>query len=182
MANYRDSQKISFSKMEENRFRQLFNDWAKSIKGYNRNRLGDQLKIVEVWDTPIYRGLLKTQYDNRTLNNTYERIRGRSFPPRTITSASQIDRWASASYPTTYTNNENKFCIKGSQYIDGCHTCHATGKVTCEKCSGSGTILVSCKEKQVCTKCGGRGGDYVTHRKLEYYYTSEGLTARDFPH
>ncbi|MBE6335331.1 MAG: hypothetical protein E7066_01435, partial [Lentimicrobiaceae bacterium] len=175
MANYRDSQKISFSKSEENRFRQLFNDWAKSIKGYNRNRLGDQLKIVEVWDTPIYRGLLKTQYDNRTLNNTYERIRGRSFPPRTITSESQIDRWASASYPTTFTNNENKFCIKGSQYIDGCHTCHATGKVTCGKCSGSGTIRVACTAKQVCTKCGGRGGVYVTNRELEYYNTSEGL-------
>lgn len=178
MANYRDSQKINFSKAEESRFRQLFNDWAKSIEGYNRNRLGDQLKIVEVWDTPIYRGLLKTQYDNRTLENTYERIRGRSFPLRTITSASQIDRWASASYPTTFTNNENKFCIKGSQYIDGCHTCHATGKVTCSRCDGKGTILVSCKEKQVCTKCGGRGGDYVTHRKLEYYNTSEGVKSR----
>ena len=178
MANYRDSQKISFSKSEENRFRQLFNDWAKSIEGYNRNRLGDQLKIVEVWDTPIYRGLLKTQYDNRTLNNTYERIRGRSFPPRTITSESQIDRWASASYPTTFTSQENRICIKGSQYIDGCHTCHATGKVTCEKCSGSGTIRVACTAKEVCTKCGGRGGVYVTNRELEYYNTSEGLKSR----
>ena len=178
MANYRDSQKINFSKSEENRFRQLFNDWAKSIEGYNRNRLGDQLKIVEVWDTPIYRGLLKTQYDNRTLNNTYERIRGRSFPPRTITSESQIDRWASASYPTTFTSQENRICIKGSQYIDGCHTCHATGKVTCEKCSGSGTIRVACTAKEVCTKCGGRGGVYVTNRELEYYNTSEGLKSR----
>ena len=178
MANYRDSQKISFSKSEENRFRQLFNDWAKSIEGYNRNRLGDQLKIVEVWDTPIYRGLLKTQYDNRTLNNTYERIRGRSFPPRTITSESQIDRWASASYPATFTSQENRICIKGSQYIDGCHTCHATGKVTCEKCSGSGTIRVACTAKEVCTKCGGRGGVYVTNRELEYYNTSEGLKSR----
>ena len=52
MANYRDSKKISFSKVEENRFRQLFNDWAKSIEGYNRNNLGNQLKIVEVWDIP----------------------------------------------------------------------------------------------------------------------------------
>ena len=71
MANYRDSKKISFSQAEENRFRQLFNDWAKSIEGFNRNNLGKQLKIVEVWDTPIYRGLLKTQYDNRTLKQTY---------------------------------------------------------------------------------------------------------------
>ena len=178
MANYRDSQKISFSKMEENRFRQLFNDWAKSIKGYNRNRLGDQLKIVEVWDTPIYRGLLKTQYDNRTLNNTYERIRGRSIPPRTITSESQIDRWASAPYPTTFTNNENKFCIKGSQYIDGCHTCHATGKVTCGKCEGKGTIRVACTVKQPCPKCNGKGGYYVTRRVSESYNTSEGLKYR----
>lgn len=86
MANYRDSQKINFSKAEENRFRQLFNDWVKSIEGYNRNRLGDQLKIVEIYDTPIYRGLIKTQYDSRTLENTYERVNERTFPPRTITS------------------------------------------------------------------------------------------------
>ena len=75
MANYRDSQKINFSKAEENRFRQLFNDWAKSIEGYNRNRLGDQLKIVEVWDSPIYRGLLKTQYDSRTLSYVFSSVR-----------------------------------------------------------------------------------------------------------
>ena len=178
MANYRDSQKINFSKAEENRFRQLFNDWAKSIEGYNRNRLGDQLKIVEIYDTPIYRGLIKTQYDSRTLENTYERVNERTFPPRTITSESQINRWTSANYPTTFTSQENRICIKGSHYIDGCHTCHATGKVTCGKCSGSGTIRVACTVKQPCPKCGGKGSVYVTNRVLEHYNTSEGLKYR----
>lgn len=178
MADYRYSQKINFSKSEENRFRQLFNDWAKSIKGYNRNNLGDQLKIVEVWDSPIYRGLLKTQYDNRTLENTYERVRSRSFPPRTITSESQIDRWASASYPTTFTSEEKSYYIKGSQYITGCHTCNTTGKVTCSKCGGGGTIRVACTVKQPCPKCNGKGGYYVTNRVLEHYNTSEGLKSR----
>ncbi len=178
MANYRDAKKISFSQAEENRFRQLFNDWASSIKGYNRNKLGNQLKIVEVWDTPIYRGLLKTQYDNRTLKQTYERIGGRTFPPRTISTESQINRWSLASPPKDFTNNEKSYLVPGSQYIDGCHTCHATGKVNCGRCGGKGTITVPYTVKQPCTKCGGRGQVQVTNRELEQYNTSEGLKAR----
>jgi len=181
MANYRDSQKISFSKTEENRFRQLFNDWAKSIKGYNRNRLGEQLKIVEVWDTPIYRGLLKTQYDSRTLENTYERVGGRKFPPKTISSESQINRWSFNIYPNSFANNDKSFPVPGSQYITACHTCSATGKVTCNKCGGKGTIERAVKYTKTCETCGGGGklydGTYTT-QELEYYNSPEGVKTR----
>ena len=181
MANYRDSQKISFSKTEEKRFRQLFNDWAKSIKGYNRNRLGEQLKIVEVWDTPIYRGLLKTQYDSRTLENTYERIGGRKFPPKTISSESQINRWSFNIYPNSFANNDKSFPVPGSQYITACHTCSATGKVTCNKCGGKGTIERAVKYTKTCETCGGGGklydGTYTT-QELEYYNSPEGVKTR----
>ena len=74
MANYKNAQKINFAELEEKRFRTLFNKWGASIEGYNRNDLGDKLKIVEVWDSPLYRGILKTQYDQRLLEDTYERI------------------------------------------------------------------------------------------------------------
>ena len=47
MANYRNTEKITFSQQEEKRFRQLFNQWAASVEGYNRNKLGDELKIVQ---------------------------------------------------------------------------------------------------------------------------------------
>ena len=80
MANYRQAQQGKFSKDEEKRFRELFNKWGASVEGYNRKRLGNELRIVEVWDSPIYRGELKTQYDRRILKDDYERINGRSFP------------------------------------------------------------------------------------------------------
>ena len=63
MANYIDAQRTTFSKEEELRFRKLFNQWAASISGYNRNNLGNELKIVEVYNSPIYRCSITTQYE-----------------------------------------------------------------------------------------------------------------------
>ena len=56
MANYTQAHQSRFSKEEEKRFRELFNKWGASVEGYNRKTLGDELNIVEVWNSPIYRG------------------------------------------------------------------------------------------------------------------------------
>lgn len=166
MANYKDSQKISFSKEEERRFRQLFNKWGTSIKGYDKNHLGDELKIIEVWDTPLYRGYVKTQYDNRTLKNTHERVGDRKFPPKTIDNESQIDRWKIVPYSSTYSSKEDFYHVPGSEHITGCPTCHATGKVICPECGGKGVIAQKITIKEECPVCYGRG--YKTENK-EYF-------------
>lgn len=168
MAQYQDAQRISFSKAEESRLRQMFNRWAASVEGYNRPTLGNELKIVEVWNAPLYRGVLKTQYDARTLNDTFERIGGRTFANTTYFKESDINRWSLYPYPTVFTSHESTHPVSGTEHIVNCHTCGATGKVTCVKCGGKGTIKRAIQTKHTCPSCKGS-------RHISYTYTT-----RDF--
>jgi hypothetical protein len=166
MANYKNPQKISFTKEEEKRFRQLFNQWGASVEGYNRHDLGDSLKIIEVWDSPLYRSVLKTQYDKRLLKNTYDRIKGRIPSRSTVCQESDIDRWKIVPYPNDFTSKDTFYNISGTDYISDCPTCNATGKVICPECGGKGVIEQKITIKEVCPICYGRG--YKTETK-EYF-------------
>ena len=106
MAQYRLGKRISFSSAEESRFRNLFNSWAASVPEFNRNKLGDQLKIVEVWDAPLYQAVFRTQYDTRLLRESSERAKGRKFPAPTITKESDINRWSLVPYSSSFTSTE----------------------------------------------------------------------------
>lgn len=166
MANYIDAQRTTFSKEEELRFRKLFNQWAASISGYNRNNLGNELKIVEVYNSPIYRCSITTQYDHRELNMKYKRVNGKVCPPRTIERASQIDRWGMFPLPTIYTNIDKSYYVSGSEYITNCPTCSGAGRVNCSKCGGKGKITREIVKERICSACKGYGYTYITkHRK-----------------
>lgn len=177
MANYRDAQKTSFSSSEEKRFRKIFNDWAASIKGYDRKNIGNDIKILEVWDSPLYRGLLKTQYDNRILENVHERLSGRSLPGKAPVHESQIDRWSLVDFPKEFTSKNSYIRIEGSEYVNGCHTCSATGKVVCPKCGGKGTVEHKIVNKVACSSCDGRGYTTkmvtYTSRELVWNYSTQ---------
>lgn len=171
MAQYINAQKINFSKAEESRFRKLFNQWAASIEGYESKNLGDVLKIIEVYDSPIYRGLIRSQYDNRELENTYKRA-NKECPPRTITSESQINRWKLLSYPTEFTVLKKSYYVPGTEYITNCPECAGSGSVRCNRCGGNGRTSRKIVKTVPCKDCGGRGYNekIVTKRETEYYY------------
>ncbi len=182
MANYRQAQQGKFSKDEEKRFRELFNKWGASVEGYNRKRLGNELRIVEVWDSPIYRGELKTQYDRRILKDDYERINGRSFPNSKYVSEDGVDRWSIVERPTTFTNKEDIYRVRGTEHIVTCPTCRGTGNTTCENCRGKGTITRTIDKRKQCTKCRGYGYIYVTKYREEptiTYYTGKREVRRE---
>ena len=166
MAQYQDAQRKAFSQSEESRFRRLFNQWAASVEGYNRPNLGNELKIIDVWDAPLYRGVLKTQYDARTLNDTFERIGGRTFANTTYFKESDINRWSLYPYPTVFTSHESTHPVSGTEHIVNCHTCGATGKVTCAKCGGKGTVKRAIVTKHTCSTCNGM-------RHISYTYTTQ---------
>lgn len=171
MAQYRNAQKITFSKAEESRFRKLFNQWAASIESYDRKDLGDVLKIIEVYDSPIYRGLIRSQYDNRELENTYKRA-NKECPPRTITSESQINRWKLLSYPKEFTTLNKSYYVPGTEYVTNCPECIGSGTVRCKRCGGNGRTSRKIVQTVPCQDCGGRGYNEktFTRRETEYYY------------
>lgn len=165
MAQYRLGKRISFSSSEESRFRSLFNAWAASVPGFNRNKLGDQLKIVEVWDAPLYQAVLRTQYDTRLLHEESERAKGRKFPAPTITKESDINRWTLVPYPSSFTSTEGSLTVKGSERIVNCHTCGAQGEMTCPTCGGQGKSDRKVDIKVECSSCYGKG--YKTNPSKE---------------
>lgn len=176
MANYKNAQQSKFSREEEKRFRELFNQWGASFEGYNRKNLGNELNIVEVWDSPIYRGLLKTQYDRRLLKDDYECINGRSYPSGKYISEDDVNRWSIVEKPTTFIGKEDVYRVRGTEHIVTCPTCRGTGNTSCEKCGGRGSITRTIDKRKRCTKCSGYGYIYVTKYKEEQkvtYYTGK---------
>lgn len=176
MANYTQAHQSRFSKEEEKRFRELFNKWGASVEGYNRKTLGDELNIVEVWDSPIYRGLLRTQYDRRILEDRYRRIGTRTLPNRKYVSEGDVDRWSLSALPTSFTSKTNVYEVPDTEHVTSCPTCRGTGNTTCEKCGGKGTITRTVDKRKQCAKCGGRGYIYQTkYREVQkvVYYTGK---------
>ncbi len=176
MADYRYAQKSKFSREEEKRFRELFNKWGASVEGYDRKRLGDDIKIVEVWDSPIYRGVIKTQYDKRLLDVKEERIRGRRPTSTKYVNENDIDRWALAKLPTSFTNREETLRVPGCDHIVTCHTCSGRGETTCPKCHGEKTITKKIENKKQCKYCNGWG--YTYEKKYRQVQTVEYYTGK----
>lgn len=164
MAQYRLNQKIVFSASEESRFRQLMNRWAASAEGYNRPTLGDELRIVEVWDSPLYRVLLKTQYDCRTLESASKPLGRRNYPAKPAVSRAEIKRWSMAPYPTLFTSSNTSTPIDGTAYASFCTSCSGAGKITCATCHGTGRVKREVTTKRRCDHCSGYG--YVYQKQL----------------
>lgn len=156
MTTYRRETAKTFTREEENRFRELMNDMAKSVKGYTNRKIGDTLKIVNVYDTPFYKLVLKTQNDTRTTRSSYERYNGQTIPQRTVFSESDFNKWDICEAPKPYRNTNMSFYVNGSKHIENCPTCNSSGVVACNHCNGSGSVR--------CSKCGGSGTEY--HEKL----------------
>lgn len=157
MAEYRDARKTSFSAAELSRFRQLINKWVAGIANFECKNLGDILSVVEVWDAPIHRVIIDTQYDNRTLTHSFEKLKGRNFPSPTILREADINRWSLAKSPVEFTTQDTQRCVSGSQAIDTCHTCSGKGVALCVRCVGKGVVQKLETHRHVCYKCGGRG-------------------------
>ena len=176
MTNYKNTEKMTFSFEEEKRFRKLMNQWAESIKGYDRSKLGDEIKIIEVFDTPLYYAEIKTQYDNRWISNEMERLRGRDISTTPKITKDDINRWSMADYPATFTNKENSFAIQNSHYTTTCHSCIGQGKVTCSECGGRGKVKRIIKTEHDCPNCKGYGYIYEKRsreKQVVEYYTGE---------
>ncbi len=156
MTTYRRETAKTFTREEENRFRELMNTMAKSVKGYTDRKIGDALKIVSIYDTPFYKLVLKTQNDTRTIRSGHERYNGQTIPQRSVFSESDFNKWDICEAPKPYRNADMSYYVSGSKHIEKCPTCNAAGVVPCSHCNGSGSVR--------CSRCGGSGTEY--HEEL----------------
>ena len=158
MAEYIKSSKRAFTAAELSRFRRLINSWVAGIENYPRKNLGNELSVVEVWDAPIYRVLVESQYDNRTLEYCTERLKRRqNIPEPKYRRESDIDRWSLVPAVTERTQSKHTHFVRGSQAVETCSVCKGSGQNMCVKCLGKGEVLVRKQNRYTCEKCLGRG-------------------------
>ena len=147
--DYKPSFQTEFSAEEEDRFRNLMNKWACSIKGYNKRKFGNELKVLGVWETPIYVSTLKYQNDTRTIEHIYEKYNNQMIEPRTVFNENDFNRWDVCKAPEPFSENETAYRVYGSKHIEKCVTCNGSGMMTCPTCDG--------RRYEICGRCGGRG-------------------------
>ncbi len=176
MANYRSAKKQQFTQAEESRLRKLFNEWAASVEAYDRKHLGDDIRIIEVWDSPLYRVLLKTQYDTRAIQQASELLKGRTFPTPALKTA-DIKRWSLAPLPTDFSYRKSLTRLNNTTFAGPCSPCSGSGKLTCAECSGRGKVMRSVQTSHECPTCKGYGYTYkreVIQESRQYHDYSDG--------
>ena len=154
--DYRPNVHTEFTAEEEDRFRKLMNKWACSIKGYNRRKFGDELKILDVWDTPIYVSSLDFQCDMRIIEHVYKNYNNEMLEPRTVFTENDFNRWDVCDAPKPFTDGEASFWVPGSRHIEKCVTCNGTKTMKCTSCDNGQLTCVRCNGYRKIKKIGYR--------------------------
>ncbi len=131
-------------------FRQKINVWANSIPHHPFRDLGDKIEINSIWYKPTYPIRLLSQYESRSKEKSYQPYSNEAIPERSYFSLDDVDSWKIILPEVDeFINDTTQYVVSGSQYIEGCFKCSATGKITCPKCDG--------QRKVTCPECSGRG-------------------------
>ena len=148
------------------------NDWSNSLPHHPYKNFGDKIEVKSLLYTPTYPIVMTTQYEKRTKNEEFIPYDNRKIPKRKYWKLDDIKVWDwTLESISEFLDKDYDFYATGSQYIEDCHRCNAsgyinciqchgdrhitcpecvrTGKITCSSCSGTG--------KEQCTKCKGRG-------------------------
>lgn len=155
MAGYFANRTVRMTSAEEKKFRQMLDAWCDMESGYDGKHFGNDVEIIEVQDSPIYRAHLRVQYDDRTLD--WQREPTTQQKTASVTAFSQVDTKAMAAEPTDFRADTILRRIPGSEQTLTCETCRGHGTVRCPECNGSGQTTVQRERKVSCGSCGGSG-------------------------
>lgn len=154
-------QDLSHNKELEALFRKKINIWANAIQHHPMRDLGDKIEICSIWYKPTYPIRLLSQYESRLKGTNYQPYTDQTIPERTYFSLDDVDSWKIVLPEVDeFKDDTTRYVVSGSQHVEGCFKCSATGKITCPKCSGRRKI--TCPEcggagRKRCSPCGGRG-------------------------
>jgi len=158
---------VSGDKKLESSLRKSINNWANEIPHHPYTNLGDKIKVLSMWYKPAYPVRLRSQYEERSKFKDHEPYTNQTIPPRKYYELSDFNSWdINLKKISRFENSTNNYYVPGSQYVENCHHCHATGSVTCHTCHGNRTITCPvCRgAREVnCSSCGGRGDKYCSN-------------------
>ncbi len=154
-------QDVSHNKELQALLRQKINAWANAIPHHPFRDLGDKIEISSIWYKPAYPIRLLSQYESRKKGERYKPYVDQPVPERKYFSLDDFNSW-NIKLPEveSFQDDTRKYIVNGSQHVEGCFKCAATGKITCPQCSGSRKVICpqcSGRSRETCSPCGGRG-------------------------
>lgn len=175
MENYNKEYRIDFTPEQEKEFRAQLDRWCKAEEGYDGPLFGQQVKILEVWQSIIYKAAHHKQFDQRILQRDTAPT-NQQFSP-SITEYHQVDVWARAALPTTFVQKPERIIVNESRETHTCKTCGGAGKITCSECNGVGTVIEKYTVETPCSHC---HDGFISIPKTEYLWitNSEGKSVR----
>ncbi|GHO87979.1 hypothetical protein [Dictyobacter formicarum] len=158
------------SSVEEQRLRQLVNDWSNENWRVARE-LGTYMDILSTSISEIWQASLETRWETRALEIVSEPYTGRSINrPRPLSPVwdYELAEVTGLKAPTTRTR------LEGMDEVVSCTSCNSTGHVLCSGCNGRGWIVCpDCKgrTKKRCATCRGRGyiSDWTPGEKKPFF-------------
>ncbi|GLV58648.1 hypothetical protein KDH_54780 [Dictyobacter sp. S3.2.2.5] len=158
------------SSVEEQRLRQLVNEWSNENWRVARE-LGTYMDIISTGVSEIWQASLETRWETRSLEIISEPYTGRSVSrPRPLLPVwdYELAEVTGLKAPATRTR------LEGMDEVVSCTSCNSTGHVLCSGCNGRGWIVCpECKgrTKKRCTTCRGRGyiSDWTPGEKKSFF-------------
>lgn len=154
-------QNVSDNKKLEKKFRQRINEYADETPHHPYKNLGNLIEITGIFYKPSYPVRVLSQYESRSKDERHKPYQNQAIDERVLFSLNNFNSWDIILPEVKDFNGETKdYRVSGSEHVENCFKCHASGRitcpncngkcyVTCPNCNGSGTIS--------CGKCRGQG-------------------------
>ncbi|GCF10589.1 DnaJ-like cysteine-rich domain-containing protein [Dictyobacter arantiisoli] len=158
------------SSLEEQRLRQLINDWSSDNWRVARE-LGSYMDIVSTAFDETWEVSLETRWETRSMEILSEPYTGRSpIRPQPLLPVWDYELPEVAGLKAAPTRTR----LEGMDEIVSCTSCNSTGHVLCSGCNGRGWIVCpECKgrTKKRCSTCRGRGyiSDWTPGEKKTFF-------------
>jgi DnaJ-class molecular chaperone len=141
--------------------------WSDNVKHHPHQQLGDKIKILSIYEKPVYNVLVKTQMITRSVSEKIESTSGSECTAR-VSKVSDLWEMVEIPFITEFTDQEPVvFPVWGSFRTFNCSECNGTGKVRCtsckngivkcNSCNGTGRSVASSKKYISCSNCDGTG-------------------------
>ncbi|MBN2652591.1 MAG: hypothetical protein JXR63_09415 [Spirochaetales bacterium] len=130
--------------------RQIISDWGNSIPHHNLVDFGNKIELLDLVYRPCYFMTLTTQYEGRSKRSSQRPYLGDSIEKQVVYSIDEFNSWDRVLPESEgYEKKSSSFVVAGSEHVEDCGKCHASGKITCPSCGGKG--------KETCGTCKGKG-------------------------
>ena len=186
--------------MKESRVREAVNRYSRRTSGHPFEDYGDKIKITANDDCTIYECKVRTQYEDRSVEEKRRPYKGWEVASRKYFNIHDVKSWAfNMKMPSDFIDKKTFIEVEGSARVESCGRCSGKGRSVCSVCGGNarekcpvcggnynhltcsacgGSAWIECPSchgsgRIACTYCGGTGSitETVSEYRIHWDYT-----------